>query len=211
MTLSLDVRHLSVDGRTLVRDLRITVPPGAVHTLMGPSGCGKSTLLAAVCGIAAPAVRLEGSVTLDGRPIDHLPTPQRGVGILFQDDLLFAHMTVRENLLFALPAGPRPAREAAVAQALRDLELEAFGAADPATLSGGQRARVALMRALLARPRALLLDEPLARLDADLRQRLRIQLFTTLRQHGIPALLVTHDAHDVADAARLTRWVEVGA
>jgi putative thiamine transport system ATP-binding protein len=206
MTLTIDIRHLSVAGRILVRDLRIDVPPGAVHTLMGPSGCGKSTLLAAVCGIAAPAVQMEGSVSLDGRFVDPLPTRLRGVGILFQDDLLFAHMTVRENLLFALPPGPRPAREAAVAQALRDLELDGLGQADPATLSGGQRARVALMRALLARPRALLLDEPFARLDADLRQRMRTHVFATLKARAIPALLVTHDPQDVADAARLTRW-----
>jgi putative thiamine transport system ATP-binding protein len=210
VSLSIVIHRLMVSERTLVRDLRIDVPPGAVHTLMGPSGCGKSTLLAAVCGIAAPAVCLEGSITLDGRAIDPLPTRQRGVGILFQDDLLFPHMTVRENLLFAVPAGPKPAREAIVSRALQDLELGDLGGADPATLSGGQRARVALMRALLARPRALLLDEPFSRLDADLRQRVRAQVFETLRACAIPAVLVTHDLQDVADASRLTRWGPLG-
>lgn len=206
VTLTIDIRSLSVAGRVLVQDLRIVVPPGVVHTLMGPSGCGKSTLLAAVCGIAAPTVRLDGSIALDGQAIERLPTRHRGVGILFQDDLLFAHMTVRENLLFALPAGPKPAREAAVAQALRDVGLDGLSEADPGTLSGGQRARVALMRALLARPRALLLDEPFARLDADLRQRMRTLVFGTLQSLAIPALLVTHDLQDVADGARLTTW-----
>ena len=139
------------------------------------------------------------------RRIDHLPTEQRQVGLLFQDDLLFAHMTVRENLLFALPAGPHAAREAAVAHALSELALDGFAHADPATLSGGQRARVALMRALLAQPRALLLDEPFARLDVPLRERMRQLVFTTERERQIPALLVTHDPADIADPACVTR------
>lgn len=205
MSLQLHLRALRVAGRGLLADLRIDVPAGAVHTLMGDSGCGKSTLLAALCGTAAPAVVFDGDVTVQGVRVDHLPPRERGIAILFQDDLLFPHMTVRENLLFAVPAGARAKREAAVAQALRDLELPLLGDADPATLSGGQRSRVALMRALLARPRALLLDEPFARLDAGLRQRMRDFTFATVAARGIPALLVTHDAADVADPARLTR------
>lgn len=94
-------------------------------------------------------------------------------------------MTVRDNLLFAVPAGPKAGREAAVAQALRDLELPGLADADPATLSGGQRSRVALMRALLAQPRAALLDEPFARLDAGLRGRMREFVFGTIQARGI--------------------------
>jgi putative thiamine transport system ATP-binding protein len=205
MTLAIEVKELAVAGQVLLRGLRVEVPAGAVHTLMGPSGSGKSTLLAAACGAQEEAVRLDGAVRLAGERVDHLPTRERRIAILFQDDLLFPHMTVRENLLFALPAGPRPAREARVAQALRDLELEGFAAAPPATLSGGQRSRVALMRALLAEPRALLLDEPFSRLDAALRGRIRELVFRAVRERGIPALLVTHDAEDVADPARVTR------
>ncbi len=209
--LSLHVRRLSLGATALVRDLTLHVPPGAVHTVMGASGSGKSSLLAAVCGTLAPAFSWDGQVLLDGLRIDGLPAEQRRVGILFQDDLLFAHMTVRENLLFAVPPGPRAQREAAVAQALADLELPGFADADPATLSGGQRARVSLMRALLAQPRALLLDEPFSRLDAALRGRMREFVFATVRARGIPALLVTHDAADVADAALLTRLGEAAA
>lgn len=205
MTLDLHVRSLTVAGRRLVHDLRLSIPPGEVHTLMGDSGSGKSTLLAVLCGTAAEAVRFDGHVGLDGTCIDELPTHQRGIAILFQDDLLFAHMTVRENLLFAVPPGPRAQREAAVAQALRDLELAGLEHADPATLSGGQRARVALVRALLARPRAVLLDEPFGKLDAALRARMREFVFTTIRERRIPALLVTHDAQDIADPQRVTR------
>jgi putative thiamine transport system ATP-binding protein len=207
MSLALEVRSLNVAQRRLIHDISVSVPAGAVHTLMGDSGCGKSSLLAALCGTASAAVVFDGTVTLQGERVDTLPTQRRGMGILFQEDLLFAHMTVRENLLFAVPAGPRMQREAAVEQALRDLELPGYGDADPSTLSGGQRSRIALMRALLAQPKALLLDEPFARLDAALRSRMREFVFTTLRERGIPALLVTHDAQDIADPARVTRLV----
>lgn len=205
MSLQLDVRSLSLGNTPLVQDLQLDVPPGAVHTVMGDSGSGKSSLLAAVCGTLAPVFTFDGSITLNGQRIDALPTEQRRVGILFQDDLLFAHMSVRENLLFAVPTGPRAQRESVVTQALSDLELPGFGHADPATLSGGQRARVSLMRALLAQPRALLLDEPFSRLDAALRQRMREFVFAAVRVRQIPVLMVTHDEADVADAARLTR------
>ena len=205
MSLQLSVTRLSLGEATLVQDLHLDVPPGVVHTVMGDSGSGKSSLLSAVCGTLAPVFVFDGNVTLNGQRIDALPTEQRRVGILFQDDLLFAHMTVRENLLFAVPPGPRVQREAAVTQALADLELPGFAHADPSTLSGGQRARVSLMRALLAQPQALLLDEPFSRLDAALRQRVRDFVFATVRARRIPVLLVTHDEADVADAAHLTR------
>lgn len=204
MSLAIDIERLALGERVLAQGLRIEVPPGAIHTVMGASGSGKSSLLAAVCGTLAPEFAWRGRVQLDGVEIDGLPTHRRRIGLLFQDDLLFAHMTVRENLLFAVPAGPRAQREAAVRQALADLELQDYGDMDPATLSGGQRQRVALMRSLLAQPRALLLDEPFSRLDAALRQRMREFVFGTLRSRGVPALLVTHDQADMADPCRLT-------
>ena len=210
MSLDVVVHSLRVAHRLLVRDLSISVPHGTVHTLMGESGSGKSSLLAAVCGTAGPAIAFEGSVTLEGRRVDGLSSRQRRISILYQDDLLFAHMTVRENLLFAVPAGPRAEREALAARALQDLELPGFADADPATLSGGQRARISLMRALLAQPAALLLDEPFSRLDTALRDRMREFVFATVRSRNIPALLVTHDEADVADPQRLTRLLPAG-
>ena len=205
MSLIIELRRLGVGSTPLIENLQLDIPRGAIHTLMGPSGSGKSSVLAAVCGTLGPALSFEGSVTLDGHRIDHLPTRERRVGLLFQDDLLFAHMTVRENLLFAVPAGVRAPREAAVVQALADLELPGFADADPATLSSGQRARVALMRALLAQPQALLLDEPFSKLDAALRGRIREFVFAVVRTRQVPVLLVTHDIADVADENRLTR------
>lgn len=205
MSLHIEVKTLSSPTGVLLRDLTLNIAAGQVHTLMGDSGSGKSSLLAAVCGTLDEAMRFEGSVQLHGQRIDNLATQARRVGILFQDDLLFPHMTVRENLLFATPTGKTAAREALVTQALRDVEMADYLHADPATLSGGQRARVALARALLAQPQALLLDEPFSRLDAALRQRMRALVFGMVKARGIPALLVTHDAEDVADAQAVTR------
>ena len=212
MTLQVNVRALRVADTTLVENLQISVEPGTIHTIMGASGSGKSSLLGAICGTLAPGVHFDGSILLNGRRIDHLPTQARRVGILFQEALLFAHMTVRENLLFAVPAEPdarqkigQQIREDKVRQGLQDLEMVAFADADPATLSGGQRARVALMRALLAEPQALLLDEPFSKLDADLRTRLRQFVFQLVASRNLPVLLVTHDDADIADTAHLTR------
>ena len=205
MSLDITLHRLATrQGRTLLQALQLRVPAGVIHTVMGESGSGKSSLLSAVCGTLPEGLVFEGEISLQGRRIEQLPTEQRRVGLLFQDDLLFAHMTVRENLLFAVPAGPRAEREAQVSAGLDSLEMRDFANADPATLSGGQRTRVALLRALLARPQALLLDEPFAKLDAALRERMRHWVFALARQQGMPVLLVTHDAADVADAAHLT-------
>ncbi|MGE0096971.1 MAG: ATP-binding cassette domain-containing protein [Hydrogenophaga sp.] len=210
MTLSVHIQRLATRDRTLVEDLRLDVAPGQILTLMGPSGCGKSSVLAAIAGtLDTQALRFQGQVTLDGRDIGALLTSQRGVGLLFQDDLLFAHMTVGENLMFAVPAGPRSGRLVQVERALAEAGMAGYGARDPATLSGGQRARVALMRALLARPRALLLDEPFSRLDAALREQFRAFVFDHLRGMRIPAVLVTHDLADVADPAHVVELAHV--
>ncbi|MEY4736700.1 MAG: hypothetical protein RL302_1019 [Pseudomonadota bacterium] len=204
MSLEVHLARLATPHVTLVAGLDLNIAPGTVHTLMGESGSGKSSVLAALCGTLPDALRFEGTVHLGGLRIDTLPTQARRVGILFQDDLLFAHMTVRENLLFALPQGAQAQREAQVLQALADVEMSAYLLADPATLSGGQRARVALARALLAQPRALLLDEPFSKLDAALRVRMRALVFGLIAERNIPALLVTHDSADVADPAALS-------
>jgi putative thiamine transport system ATP-binding protein len=183
----------------LLAALDVSVAPGEVLTVMGPSGAGKSTLLAAIIGAADPAFRVSGRVWLDGRDVTDLPVEARRIGILFQDDLLFPHLSVGGNLAFALPARVRD-RAARIEGALAEAGLAGFAARDPATLSGGQRARVAVMRALLAEPAALLLDEPFSRLDAALRAQFRRFVFQRLAERHLPAILVTHDAEDAAAA-----------
>lgn len=193
---------LAVGGRTLVAGLDLAVADGEIVTLMGPSGCGKSTLLAFIGGSLAPAVAAQGEVLLRGRRLERLPPEARRIGILFQDDLLFPHLSVGENLAFALPrtVRGRELRQARVDAALREAGLTGFSGRDPATLSGGQRARVALMRALLAEPEALLLDEAFAALDAALRQSFRAFVLDHARAAGLPVLMATHDPGDAAAA-----------
>jgi putative thiamine transport system ATP-binding protein len=188
-------------GSDLLVRLDAQVSAGEILTIMGPSGSGKSTALAAILGTLSVDFVRAGRVLLDGRDVTGLPTHRRGIGLLFQDDILFPHLSVGGNLAFALPASVRgQARKAAVDAALASADLDGFSDRDPATLSGGQRARVALMRTLLARPGALLLDEPFARLDTALRGRIRAFVFGRIRAEGLPAILVTHDADDVRDA-----------
>ncbi|WP_103333806.1 ATP-binding cassette domain-containing protein [Pseudotabrizicola formosa] len=199
MTGTLQLNGLRITtGSRLVVNLTRQVAPGDVLTIMGPSGSGKSTALAAMMGTLAPAFRAEGQILLAGRDITTLPPHKRGVGLLFQDDVLFPHLSVGDNLAFALPPSVkgRAARRAAIDAALDQADLSGFAPRDPATLSGGQRARVALMRTLLARPCALLLDEPFSRLDASLRVQIRNFVVSRIRTEGLPAILVTHDAED---------------
>ncbi len=200
--LGLEGVFIRLGDRVLIPPLTCTVAPGEVTTVMGPSGCGKSSLLAYICGTLDPAFTAGGRVRLGEVEIADLPPERRRIGILFQDDLLFPHMTVAENLAFGLPAAVagRRARRARVDAALFEAGLVGFGDHDPSTLSGGQRARVALLRTLLSEPHALLLDEPFGRLDLRLRDRFRRAVLDHARSRRLPTLLVTHDPEDAAAA-----------
>ena len=195
--LVLEGLSVTLDGEQVVH-LDATVPAGQVLTVMGPSGSGKSTALAAIIGTLRPPFRLSGRILLDGRDVTALPARDRRIGLLFQDDLLFPHLSVGGNLAFALPARHKgqALRRALVEEALASADLAGFADRDPATLSGGQRARVALLRTLLAEPCALLLDEPFSRLDAALRAQIRAHVFDRARRLGLPVILVTHDPED---------------
>ncbi|RYH01521.1 ATP-binding cassette domain-containing protein [Salipiger sp. IMCC34102] len=191
---------IAKDGVPLVA-LDRHIGPGEVLTVMGPSGVGKSTLLAFVTGTLPSAFTATGQVLLDGTDVTHAPPHRRGIGILFQDDLLFPHLSVGQNLAFGLaPGGSRAARRAQIEAALEEVELAGYADRDPATLSGGQKARVALMRMLLSEPRALLLDEAFSRLDAALRAQVRDLVFARAQARALPILMVTHDVEDARAA-----------
>ena len=181
--------HLSVD---------FAAGPGPL-LIAGPNGAGKTTLLLAVLGAVRPTsgrLVLGRDVFFDAALGVYLPVEERRVAYVPQDSGLFPHLTVRDNVGFGLSRLARPARAARVEEALVQLGAAALAERLPVGLSGGERQRVALARALATQPHALLLDEPLAALDAPSRVRFRTFLATYLRQLEIPALVVTHDAED---------------
>ena len=204
----LKVKGLTIEP--LFREVNFCVPRGEIVTLMGPSGSGKSTLFAWMVGALSDDFQARGELWLDARRCDSLPVEARGLGILFQDALLFEQFSVGQNLLLALPERiVGRARREAVEQALDSAGLSGHYASDPATLSGGERARVSLLRALLAEPQALLLDGPFSRLDKTLRKTFRTWVFDAARARNIPVVLVTHDEDDIPPGGELieiSRW-----
>jgi putative thiamine transport system ATP-binding protein len=183
------------------------VADGDVLSVMGPSGAGKSSLLLGIAGLLGPPFTVEGRVWLAGQDITGLAAERRGLGLMVQDALLFPHMSVLGNVLFAVPRrgadGRRRSRAGRREAALRHLarvEMDGLAARDPATLSGGQKSRVALARTLAAEPRALLLDEPFSALDQALRAQTRAIVFQLAREDGLPVVMVSHDPAD-AEAA----------
>jgi putative thiamine transport system ATP-binding protein len=203
----LSLRDITVmlNGQPLIKSFSIDVADGKVITVMGASGSGKSSLLSYIGGDLDQAFIGSGDVILNDVALTKLPPEKRHVARLFQDDLLFPHMTVAENLMFAVPALPRAERQSMVEKALQRAELSGFGDRAPHTLSGGQRQRVALMRALLSKPAAILLDEPFSKLDIGLREQMRNYVYSHITARGIPALLVTHDREDAPKAGRVLR------
>jgi len=199
--LRLECLRIFCAGQQLV-SLDVHVSPAKVLTVMGPSGSGKSTLLAVIAGTADPVFRVSGRILLDGIDLQGKSPQERHTGILFQDDILFPHLSVGGNLGFALTASikGRRARRQKIEAALAQAGLEGFADRDPATLSGGQRARVAVMRLLLSEPHALLLDEPFSKLDTGLRRQFRQFVFKCAADNGLPVLMVTHDIDDALAA-----------
>ena len=189
---SLTKRYGSV---VALHDVSLEVERGRFLTLLGPSGSGKTTLLMSIAGFVVPS---SGSIKLDGEPIDHLPPERRNFGMVFQGYALFPHLTVADNVAFALKVRRRPRAEIAeaVRRALGMVQLEAFADRLPRQLSGGQQQRAALARALIFEPSLLLLDEPLSALDKNLRSDLQIELRDLHRRLGLTFIYVTHDQQE---------------
>lgn len=184
-------------GGPLIADFNLSIGPGELTVVMGKSGAGKSTLLSYITGNLPDAFEAAGRIWIDDKDVTHLPSRKRRIGILFQDDLLFPHLSVGANLAFGIPDMVPPAdRRGRVDEALERVGLGGFYGRDPLSLSGGQRARAALMRTLLSEPLALLLDEPFGKLDAELKQSLVGLLMEHLGEKRIPAMVVTHDREE---------------
>jgi putative thiamine transport system ATP-binding protein len=198
---------LALGQDTLFDHFNLFIEPGEIVTLAGASGSGKSTLLNWLIGDLDPAFKASGELWLNDQRLDALPVEKRGIGLLFQDDLLFAHLSVGQNLGFALPARIKgnAVRRQHIEASLGQIGLAGFYERDPTTLSGGQKARVSVMRALLANPKAILLDEPFSKLDLALRLNFRDFVYEQIKKLSIPALLVTHDPADSPTEGRVIK------
>lgn len=200
-TLRLKNVTIELNGKLLLQ-VNEEVIAGEVLTLMGPSGSGKSSLLAYIAGFLDPAFNATGDIYLNENMLNQLAPELRKVGLLFQDAMLFPHMSVGQNLLFAVDANvtSKAERKELVEEALKVANLSDYFKRDPATLSGGQKSRIALMRVLLSNPQALLLDEPFSKLDTNLRGQIREFIFTEAKRRMLPILMVTHDEEDAKAA-----------
>ena len=206
----LEVRNLtrSFDGRVVVDDVSLTIPPGQVTCLLGPSGCGKSTTLRMIAGVE---MQDRGEIHVDGNlicdTVYRVPAERRRIGLMFQDFALFPHLTVADNVAFGLTGGAA-AKRARVEEMLDRVNLRRFIDAWPHELSGGEQQRVALARALAPNPRIMLMDEPFSGLDNRLRYDIRDTTLTILKDAGTAVLLVTHEPDEamrMADEIALMR------
>ncbi len=194
--------EVRVDGLTkafgqskALEDVTLAFPDGGFFGLLGPSGSGKTTLLRAIAGFVQPD---RGRIHIGERPVERVPVEDREIGMVFQNYALFPNMTVAENLAFGLEVRrvSAPDRARRVAEALELVRLGGLAARKPSELSGGQRQRVAMARAIVTRPRVLLLDEPLSALDRALRVEMQIELKRIQREVGITTIFVTHDQEE---------------
>ncbi len=176
----------------VLRDISVRVPGGSFTILLGPSGCGKSTLLRIIAGLDSQTT---GQVLIDGKEVDHLPPAERDIAMVFQQYALYPHLSVRDNLAFALKIRrvPRHVIDDRIAEAAQLLDIQPLLDRKPKDLSGGQRQRVAMGRAIVRKPKLFLFDEPLSNLDAQLRTSMRIELKKLQQRLQATMIYVTHD------------------
>ncbi|PKG38061.1 ATP-binding cassette domain-containing protein [Psychromonas sp. Urea-02u-13] len=209
---NLKIKQLSLrdqQGNILINNLSFEIKAGEVLSLMGPSGCGKSTLLHAIAGHPLNDFNVSGEISLNGKSLNSLAVEQRQIGFLFQEDLLFPHLNIWQNLAFALPDDiKKKHRKTQALIALEEHNLLMLADKNPSQISGGQRARVSMIRLLLAKPQAVLLDEPFNKLDQQLRQEFRQWVFDLIKQNSLPVLMVTHDQEDIPLNAKTIIWPE---
>ncbi len=197
------------EAQSVLEDVTLEVRAGELVALLGRSGCGKTTLLKIVAGLLQPT---RGAVFFGGENFTDVPTQRRGVGVVFQKPLLFPYLNVFDNIAFGLKMRgiSKSETKARVAEALRAVQLEGYGSRRSSELSGGQEQRIALARALVTRPRVLLLDEPFSALDAALRAEMRALVSRLQRESHITTIFVTHDQHEAATLAARIAFLDNG-
>ena len=209
MQSSLQIKNLQLYRQgELLLSLDEQISGGEILTVMGPSGSGKSSLLNWLTVTLPNGFTATGDIWLNDENVSDLPTHLRHIGVLYQDALLFSHLSVAGNIAFAMPQDNKNSaeklnkkqRREKIEQALEQVGLAGMENRHPDNLSGGQQARVALLRTLLSAPKAILLDEPFSKLDTQLRVDTRQLVFEQIRTHKLPAIMVTHDYSD-AEAA----------
>ena len=189
--------EMGFSGKPLFGPFSLTVHGGEIALLQAPSGAGKSTLLHWICGTPPPTLHATGRISLNGKDITSLAPEKRQVGIMFQETLLFPHLTVGGNLAFGIPGGvSRADRQHRISATLARIGMADMAERDPMTLSGGQKARISLLRSLLAEPRAILLDEPFSSLDPETRDEFSTFIRQEIEMRQLPAVLVSHDPRD---------------
>jgi putative thiamine transport system ATP-binding protein len=207
---NLEVNNLGLhdqQGNHLIESLTFNIKAGEVLSVMGPSGCGKSTLLHAIAGHHLNDFSVTGEVSLNGQLLNSTAVEERNIGFLFQDDLLFPHFNIWQNLAFALPDTiKKKERKEQALTALKEHNLFMLADKNPNQISGGQRARISMIRMLLASPKAILLDEPFNKLDQQLRQEFRQWVFDLIKKNSLPVLMVTHDQEDIPLNAKIIVW-----
>ena len=208
--MSLSIKNLAIQNsrnEDLFPPLSFTIKPGEIWSLMGPSGCGKSTLLSIIAGHQLNDFKYRGDICLNQQLLNNIAPEKRKIGILFQDNLLFPHLNIWQNLAIALPdAVKKQQRKEQAFNTLDELQLTFLAYHSPAQISGGQRARISMMRMLLAEPSAVLLDEPFNKLDKSLRKAFSTWVFAQIKIRKLPALMVTHDQTDIPSKAHCLIW-----
>ena len=183
--------------KIFIQDLNLKIKNGEILCIFGASGVGKSSLINIIAGIYEDDLLFEGEIILNGKKLNQIPTEKRKIGLLLQDGTLFPHLTVEQNILFGMDKKlTYKEKSSLISSNLKKSNMIGFEDRYPHTLSGGQKARVACLRAILSGPEALLLDEPFSSLDPDQRNSFREFVVNNIKENKIACLLVTHDEND---------------
>ena len=187
----------SPNEKVFIKDLNLKIKNGEILCIFGASGVGKSSLINVIAGVYEDDLKFQGKIILNGKNLNQVPIEKRKIGLLLQDGTLFPHLTVEQNIFFGMSKKlTYKQKSALITSNLKKSNMVGFEDRYPHTLSGGQKARIACLRAILSEPDALLLDEPFSSLDPDQRNSFRKFVVSNIRENKIPCLLVTHDESD---------------